>query len=72
MRAITNTIQEGSVPAGTNEWANVWTNHATMRFLRLMATTAQTEEARAIYLSFLDEERRLLPEQGGNKNDGIR
>lgn len=72
MRARTNTIQQGYVTPGLDRFEAVSSNNATMRFLRLMAATAQTKETRAVYLSFLDGERRLLPEHGGNKNEGIR
>lgn len=58
--------------SGHDEWGNTGYNQATMRFLRLMAATVQTEKARAIYLSFLGGKQRLLPEYGGNKNEGIR
>jgi hypothetical protein len=37
-------------------------NNAVVRFFQLMAATAQTKEARAVYLSFLTEERKLLSE----------
>jgi len=64
MRTRINIIQQRyGTPAG----ANVGTKRAAMRFLRLMAVTARTEEARAAYLFFIDGERRLSHEHGGNK-----
>jgi|GEM_PF-6934340 len=41
-------------------WDNCVFNNAATRFFQLMAATAQTSEARAVYLSFLNRERKLL------------